>query len=57
MNILKPTKKGIVFFSHEMDDTQIKNVQKLEKQLSEKGITRKTNPMLDKMLSSISNYP
>jgi hypothetical protein len=55
--ILKPTKKGIEFFSRKMDDKQIKNVQKLEKQLSEKTTTRENNPMLDKMLSSISNYP
>ena len=55
--ILKPTKKGIAFFSLEMNDKQIKNVQELEKQLADKGTTRENNKMLNKMLSSISNYP
>jgi len=55
--ILKPSEEGIEFFSRKMDDKQIKNVQKLEKQLADKGTTRENNPMLDKMLSSISNYP
>ena len=55
--ILKPTKKDIEFFSRKMDDKQIKNVQKLEKQLADKGTTRENNKMLNKMLSSISNYP
>lgn len=51
------TPEDISFVSHSLDNRQIKNVQKMVEDLKEKGITRENNPMLDKMLSSISNYP
>ena len=46
----------IEFVKHELDKRQLKNVYNFEQDLNKKGTTRENNPMLRKMLSSITNY-
>lgn len=51
------TPENIGFVPHDLDPRQIKNVQRMVEDLKEKDVTRENNPMLDKMLTSITNYP
>ena len=52
---MKSTPENIQFVEHELDKTQLKNVFNFQQDLAKKGFTRE-NDMLNKMLSSITNY-